>query len=135
MGTNGNGLRDVARYQRNINLSILATLGLLPVSMVGSSLESTFVAVLVLLAYYAIQIAALVFVFLLARAVYGTAIAVLLGLFLLVPCINLLVLLAVSQRATSLLRKAGIRVGLLGANPNDVPPDGRSLAEVVATFQ
>jgi hypothetical protein len=135
METNGDGLRNVARYQRNINLCILATLALVPLSMAGGSRGADIVALLVGLAYFGIQITALAFVFLLARALYGTVLAVLLGLLMFAPCISLLVLLLISQRATSVLRKAGVKVGLLGANPNQVPSDGRSLEEVVATFR
>src|SRR5205085_10357785 len=39
---------------------------------------------------------------------------------LLIPYINLIVLLVINSRATSALRAAGIRVGFMGASPEDV---------------
>ena len=58
----------------------------------------------------------MVFVFLLAIKVYSTGIGVLLGILALIPCIGLLVLLVVNIKATGILKKNGIKVGLLGAN-------------------
>jgi hypothetical protein len=37
-----------------------------------------------------------------------------------IPCVSLILLLFVNGRATSRLKDAGIRVGLMGANANDV---------------
>jgi hypothetical protein len=39
-------------------------------------------------------------------------------------CIGLILLLVLSSQATKELRKAGIKVGLLGANPEDVERAG-----------
>jgi hypothetical protein len=48
--------------------------------------------------------------------VYNTALGVLLGLLTFVPCINLIVLLVVNSKATSVLQLNGYKVGLLGAD-------------------
>src|SRR5512145_1772037 len=129
------GLRDVAKYQRNINLCILATIALITVTMLLGTGGIDAARSVVVVLYYGVQFTALYYVFMLARALYGTGLAVLLGLLLFAPCVNLLVLLIVNQRATWLLRKAGVKVGLLGADPNRVPADGRTLSELVKTFR
>jgi hypothetical protein len=62
-----------------------------------------------------ITLASAVFVYLLAASVYSTAVGILLGVLALLPCINLIMLLIVNGKATSVLRAHGIKVGLLGA--------------------
>jgi hypothetical protein len=42
------------------------------------------------------------------------------GILMIAPCINLMVLLLVNMSATRTLRRAGIRVGLMGADPEEV---------------
>ncbi len=37
-----------------------------------------------------------------------------------VPCVNPLTLLVFNQQATTRIRDAGFKVGLLGGNPNDI---------------
>lgn len=61
------------------------------------------------------MIVALVSAFGLAIRLKGTALGILLGILLLFPCINLLVLLVINGQATSELRKAGVKVGFWGA--------------------
>ena len=60
------------------------------------------------------------FVFLLSIKVYGNGVGVLLGILTLIPCIGLLVLLAVNSKATAILKQNGIKVGLLGANISQI---------------
>jgi len=57
-----------------------------------------------------------IFVVGLATKVYHSVLGVVLGVFALFPCIGLLVLLAVNERATKALQGNGYRVGLLGAD-------------------
>ncbi len=59
---------------------------------------------------------AAVFVFMLAIKLYGTGVGVLLGILTLVPLLGLIPLLIVNAKATSVLKKNGIKVGLLGAD-------------------
>ncbi len=69
------------------------------------------------IAYYAVSIYALLNSILLIANVYNSVIlGIVLGIFLLVPCLNILILLAVSQRATMYLKEHGFKVGFLGAN-------------------
>jgi len=46
---------------------------------------------------------------------------VLLSLALFIPCVALIILLLVNQKATEALQRAGVRVGLMGARLDDVP--------------
>jgi len=39
---------------------------------------------------------------------------------MIVPCISLIVLLVINQKATSYLQQNGVRVGFFGANPNSI---------------
>jgi hypothetical protein len=63
-----------------------------------------------------INIAAAVFIIRLAATLYNVPIAVLCGIFALLPCFNILMLVFINSQATYWLKKEGIRVGLLGAN-------------------
>lgn len=65
----------------------------------------------------------IVSVFRLASILRGNAIAVIHALGMLVPLLGLLLLLLNNQKATGILQKNGIKVGLLGANPNSIPSD------------
>lgn len=58
-----------------------------------------------------------ILVILLAANVYNsTIVGIILGLLCLIPCAGLLVLLGINQQATRLLKKNGIKVGLIGAD-------------------
>lgn len=50
------------------------------------------------------------------RAFNSIIIGILLGLIVLVPCIGLLMLLGINQRAVMILKANGIKVGLMGAD-------------------
>ncbi len=65
-------------------------------------------------------ITATVFVFLLATKIYEGSAGILLGILTLIPCIGLIALLVVNQKATSILKDNGVGVGLLGANSDDL---------------
>jgi hypothetical protein len=70
-----------------------------------------------------LSITAAVFVFMLALSVYNTAAGIVLGILTLIPVVGLLTLLVINGKATKILRAHGIHVGLLGANPKQVPMD------------
>ncbi len=59
---------------------------------------------------------AAVSVFMLAIKLYGKGVGIPLGTLALIPLIGLIVLLIVNGRATGVLKKNGIKVGLLGVN-------------------
>lgn len=109
-------LRLVVKYQRGLLFCVLIHIlaiffgWLIPPELRG-------VAGLVL---FGAGVIGLVFVFLLSTKVYGTVAGLFLGLLTLVPCIGLIVLIIVNQKATTVLRQNGLKVGLLGADPNAV---------------
>jgi hypothetical protein len=111
-------LRDIARFQRNINLVILAYFG---AGVVTQILNQVLIGrIIVGLVVLGVIIAGAVFAVQMARALYSTGVAVLCGILLLIPCVGLLTLLVLNNRATARLKAAGIPVGILGADPGDV---------------
>jgi hypothetical protein len=75
---------------------------------------------------FAVAITAAVFIFMLAITLYNTAWGIMLGIWTLWPGFGLLALLIVNGKATKVLRRYGIKVGLLGADPSKIPPGGFS---------
>lgn len=68
-------------------------------------------------------------------AAMGSRVGVLWALGAFLPnLIGLVVLIVVSSRATSRLKKAGLRVGLMGAKLPDAPPPGFLCEEVAGAF-
>jgi hypothetical protein len=116
-------LRGVATSQKAIIWCILGNLATLPLRFVLNELPPTlqlagFIGLIVF--YLAVGITATVFVFLLAVKVYSTGTGVALGILTLLPCIGLIVLLIINSKATGILQRNGVRVGLLGANMSDL---------------
>jgi hypothetical protein len=105
-------LKAVAQYQKGILVCILIYL----VAVIGQFAIPPNLRILVALSIVAVGIAGTVFVFLLAMKVYSTGLGIFLGLLTVLPCVGLIVLLAVNGKATRILRENGIRVGLLGAD-------------------
>jgi len=110
-------LRRIAKYQRAVCVCIL-----LMFAMIGCSFffnpeaVSTFNGHWTMLLYYLINIVSLVFTYLLVRNVYNPTAAAVLAIFMLVPCVNLIILLVASQKATKVLKAENIKVGFVGAN-------------------
>ncbi|MCP3905799.1 MAG: hypothetical protein GY715_19400 [Planctomycetes bacterium] len=50
----------------------------------------------------------------------GVGTRILTGVLMFAPCVNLLVLLSVNARATHVLKRAGLEVGLLGVSPGQL---------------
>jgi hypothetical protein len=112
-------LRKIATYQRFINLAILADFAAM--SALGTvQLPAELAAFIRIAVFAAVGFASLVAEFLLVNTLHGTLVAVLCAPLMFIPCVNLLVLLVFNQQATSRLKEAGFKVGLLGANPDDI---------------
>jgi hypothetical protein len=122
-------VRDVALAQRRVMWVILAALLLvisfafgwaLPRSM--SRTELVVAVVFLIGARLAIVVFMMMGVYKLTRAMgASTTKSVLAMLSMLVPYIGLIVLLVVNQRATKLLTKSGLKVGLMGVRLADIP--------------
>lgn len=107
-------LKAVATYQRGVLVCLLVQI----VLIIGSGALVDLAPPIPTVAAYSILIAALsgaVFVFLLATKVYKGALGIVVGILSLLPCINVLILVMVNGKATSVLKQNGIKVGLMGA--------------------
>jgi hypothetical protein len=71
-----------------------------------------------------LSVTAAVFVFMLAIALYNTGAGIVLGVLTLIPLVGLIVLLVINSKATNVLRQHGIHVGLMGADPTQIPAPG-----------
>ena len=111
-------LRRIAKYQRAVCVCILLMFGTFGCSVLFNpeAFSTTYDLHWSSLLYYLINLISLVFTYLLVRNVYNPTVAALLAIFMLVPCINIFILLAASQKATKVLKAENIKVGLLGAN-------------------
>ncbi len=117
-GSNREHLIKVATAQRHVLFVILAYLALLPFNIAAQQVPQ--LAVILLPVAIIVFIAGAITVFRLASLFRGKAVAVLYLIGLLIPCLGLILLLVISSEATNLLKSNGIKVGLLGANPNDI---------------
>ena len=109
-------LRSVAQYQKGILVCILIHL----IAVICQLTLPAEIRLVLGLGVLLVGLVGTVFVFLLAMKVYGSAVGVLLGILALLPCIGLIVLLAVNGKATRILKQNGIKVGLLGANLSEI---------------
>ena len=114
------GIRKVAVYQRAIILCLLANIAIYVALMVAqgaiAGASGSILNLLLVLLFLAIGITQLVFIVLLAIEVYNVGVGILLGLLSLIPCLGLLILLMVNQKATKTLQQNGIKVGFLGVD-------------------
>lgn len=111
-------IRRIASDQRMINLIVLAYFGSgLLSSVIRSVPGGQYVVAVIAVAVIA---AGAVYAVRMASALHGTVVAVVCAILLLIPCVGLLVLLVLNSQATTELRKAGLRVGLLGVDPSQL---------------
>jgi hypothetical protein len=113
------GVRYIATAQKRIILCILVQLCLYAILIAGQVALPLPVRLALLLAMLTTNVVAMVFVFQLTTKLYGTAIGIVLGILVLMPCAGLITLLIVNSKATALLRANGLKVGLLGAKVPD----------------
>jgi hypothetical protein len=114
-------LRLIARYQRWVILALVVNIGLnIGYGLAGRSLGPGPALVLGALATLGVIACTMAAVFLLANKVYNTVAAVFCALLMLVPCVSLLVLLVINQKATTILQQHGIKVGFFGASESSV---------------
>jgi hypothetical protein len=113
------GIREIAKRQRALLLCILGNILLYLLLLATRDRIPLMAALLIVGALFAVEITAMVYVFLLSTKLYGMGVGILMGILTLVPCLGLLILLVVNGRATTALQASGIKVGLLGAK---LPP-------------
>ncbi len=112
-------LKKIARRQRALLICILIQILLNPlVSVLG--LQSRSVAVVLTVVMLFLLILIVVDACRLSMLFNHVVVTVLLTLFAIVPLLNLIVLLILSRQSTNELKRNGIKVGLLGANPKKI---------------
>ena len=113
-------LKNVAKYQKGIILCLLIGLIQYCTIICGASIVPTELLGIVALLTIVNAILSTVFVILLTQKVYNTGICVLFGVMAFIPCLSLIGLLVVNSKATGILKKNGIKVGLFGANLSQI---------------
>lgn len=117
----GIDLREVAKRQRSLLWYVLASLLIQVALCTGGFAFHPILAAATGLAFWTLQIIIIVGVVRLLIALGVNVVwCVISALLLLAPCINLLLLLAINRQATSALKKAGLRVGLMGVPDEQV---------------
>lgn len=113
-------LKAVATYQRYVLWCLL-----LQIIVYGAGVAALRSGVIPLFVFQIslglVGLAGVVSAILLGIRVYGVVLGILFGLFAFFPCIGLLILLLMNQRATSYLQQHGIVVGFMGADPDSIP--------------
>lgn len=120
---------EIAKRQRWLIGAIGATLLLIVSSFVMPGIinqmpegSANIAAILYAVFAIAVRVFVLVCVFSLARQLYGTGIGILMLILSLLPLIGLIVLIMVNMKATKFLQQHGVKVGLMGADLNEVRP-------------
>jgi len=111
-------LRRVARRQRWVLYALLAQIA--AYALVIFLLAAGFPGLAQGISYLSLLVAlfGMIAVFFLAKEFMHIVVAVICTVLMLLPCISLLTLLIINGRATKLLQQHGVKVGLMGANPD-----------------
>lgn len=112
-------LRRVAKYQRWVLLAVLLNICATIVA-IAVPRDSLIVSLMILAVALAILVFAVTSVVMLAGELWNVGIAILCAILMFLPCISLITLLVVNQKATGLLQQHGIHVGLMGADVNKI---------------
>ncbi len=116
----GVDLRTVARRQRLLLWLVLGLLAL-QVFLRTQSFSNPLMFPLLVVILFATMIGVAVTVVTLMVALRRHVIVcVLYTILMFAPCVNLIILLVINQQATAVLRKAGLRVGLMGVKDEQV---------------
>jgi len=111
-------LRDVATAQRQIIYCILGQIVYVVINRVGIAADLPSVVLLDLVLAVIVFVATIFSVARLAKALSLSQVLYVILMF--VPCVSLLVLVSLSSKASAILSQAGIKVGLMGVNPNSI---------------
>lgn len=125
--TGGESTWDVAATARNHRFLMMCFVGML-LSLIGiliMSLAGSQSAGLLSFPYWGCAIGAMVFTCLTLVAMrVHVALVIVAAVMLLAPCLNIIVLLVISQMVQSRLRGAGLVVGFLGVSPDSLQARG-----------
>ena len=106
-------IEKVRSGQKLIIYAILFNIASLPLRFIN---ESSLLALSGGLLLIAVVISIIGLIRLAGGLGYSIGLRILFGFLMLVPCVSLIVLLILNAKATTFLRAAGLRVGLLGAS-------------------
>jgi len=111
-------LRRVAKYQQWVLYALLSNIGVnvAVLGAKGGGFEASGNLIAIVLGL-PVVLFGMFAIFMLAREVYNVAAGIVCAILMIVPCISLLALLVVNGKATTYLQSRGIKVGLMGANP------------------
>jgi hypothetical protein len=118
-------LRRIAAAQRRVLLALLATIVINILSLSLRTMPSgapavVVFALLLLVASLVVMIFSMISIYALAKELYSPGIGILCAVLMLIPCVSLIALLIVNQKASAFLQSHGVRVGLLGADLNRI---------------
>lgn len=111
-------LREVAISQRQIMYCVLGQIAIGILNFVASAAKIPALAYVDMVLALGLLVYMIISVIRLAKALDLSQ--VLYAILMFVPCVSLIVLLMLSGKATARLTQAGIKVGLLGADPNSI---------------
>jgi hypothetical protein len=114
-------LRRIAKYQQWVLYALLLNI-VANILIMGSQTSGNQLVPLLILVFVGLPVAtvAMAAIFLLAREFYGPAAGVVCAILMLIPCVSLITLLVVNSKATAHLQQRGVKVGLMGANPDTI---------------
>lgn len=115
-------LRELARAQRNVLLALLANIvfTIAYFAVIARLGGSILISLLVFVVAIAITVYSVMTMYRLASRLYSNGVAILFCVLLFAPCASLLALALVVSKASNVLNSHGIKVGLLGVNPNSI---------------
>ena len=119
-GVDREKLRRVAKYQQWVIYTLLTNIIIYVLVLVARGAGFEAVSSLISLLFLPTALFGMVAIFLLAKELYNIAIGVLCALLMILPCISLLTLVIVNQGATGFLTRHAVKVGFMGANPNQI---------------
>jgi hypothetical protein len=111
-------LREVAISQRQVMLCVLGQIVIGVLNGVASAAKIPALGFVDLFLLLGVFIFMIISVLRLAKALGLSQVLYVILMF--IPCVSLIMLLILSQKATTHLQQAGIKVGLLGANPDSI---------------
>jgi hypothetical protein len=113
-------LRRIARYQRWIMIVMVAFIALYIVALAFRGQGGTPVQLGLFTAWLLNVSFGFVSIFLLAKEVFGTGLAVVCGILICFPCVQLITLLVINNKAVTILRQGGVKIGFFGVDPNSI---------------
>ena len=113
-------MRRVASRQQFVLYALLANIVINIVFMAMPPDASRDVRAILGILVISVVITTMIAAFRLGWELYNVVIGVICAVLMPVPCVALLTLLIINGKATNFLQKRGVKVGLMGVNPNTI---------------